>query len=244
MHVDRVGLAAARNAGLSRTAAPVIAFTDDDCVVPPSWLERIEDAFVRHPAAELMYGQTLEAPEFASAPGVVPQFLIKTEELFRPQDGFRTPGMGADFAVRRQLVERVGGFDEALGAGGPLLSAEDLDFQFRALRAGARCLYTPAVWVHHRGLRSPEQWPATQAAYGIGDAAFYLKHIRCGDLFAARLLVARLARLTAKQLLNPIRRKPTQWPYLRSYLIGMRRSFSFRIDRKNRLYRLSENVSG
>jgi hypothetical protein len=76
-------------------------------------------------------------------------------------------------------------------------------------------------------------------AYGVGDGAFYFKHVRCGDLLALRLLLARLGRLTASQLLSPLRRRPSQWPYLRSYLTGMVASMHYRIDRKKRLYQLA-----
>ena len=40
-------------------------------------------------------------------------------------------GMGANFAARRGLMERVGGFDEILGGGGPLKSSQDFDLQYR-----------------------------------------------------------------------------------------------------------------
>ena len=43
--------------------------------------------------------------------------------------------------------------------------------------------------VDHYGTRTKDQWPATMANYGIGDGAFYSKHIRCGDLLALWLLV-------------------------------------------------------
>src|SRR5690606_34503605 len=133
-----------------------------------------------------------------------------------------------------------GGFDEALGAGGVLRASEDFDFQFRAMRAGANCLYTPRVWVTHYGMRSWSEWPQTQKAYGIGDAAFYLKHVRCGDGRALRLLLTRVARLTVREALNPIRRKPSQWHYLRSYATGIRESMKYAIDHEKRLYRLPD----
>ena len=38
-HREAVGPAAARNAGWRAARAPVVAFTDDDCVVSPRWLE-------------------------------------------------------------------------------------------------------------------------------------------------------------------------------------------------------------
>jgi glycosyltransferase involved in cell wall biosynthesis len=236
VHVDRVGLSFAYNTGISLAAAPLLAFTDDDCIAPTAWLSSVERTFSRHPDVEMLYGQTLAAPELKDAPGVLPALPINKEEKLDKTHGFRVYGMGACFALRRSIIGRIGGFDEALGGGGPLRSSQDFDFQFRAYRAGATCLLSPDVWVHHYGIRDEKAWPATQVAYGIGDGAFYFKHVRCGDLLALRLLLGRLGRLTLAQLLSPIRRRPSQWPYLRSYVTGILASLRFRIDRKRRLY--------
>jgi glycosyltransferase involved in cell wall biosynthesis len=240
VHLDRVGLSHAYNVGISLTGAPLIAFTDDDCVAPPGWLTQVESAFSRHPDVDMLYGQTLAAPALWGAPGVLPALVIRQEEKLGKGHGFRIYGMGANYALRRRLIDRIGGFDEALGGGGPLRSSQDFDFQFRAYRAGAICLLTPAVWVHHYGIREGAAWSATQVAYGVGDGAFYLKHIRCGDFLALRLMLARVGRLMLAQALNPIRRRPSQWNYLRSYFTGMQLSLKYRVDRRRRLYRLSE----
>jgi hypothetical protein len=50
-------------------------------------------------------------------------------------------GTGANFAVDRRLVERIGGFDTALGAGTPTSSGEDLDMFLRILLAGRAIAY-------------------------------------------------------------------------------------------------------
>ena len=42
---DRAGLARAHNAGLAAVTTPLVAFTDDDVVVDPRWLERLPTAF-------------------------------------------------------------------------------------------------------------------------------------------------------------------------------------------------------
>ena len=241
LHLERVGLSHAYNVGIQAATAELVAFTDDDCVAPRDWLSTIEATFLRHPGVELVYGQTLAAPDIPERAGVLPALPIEHEEKLGPEHGFRVYGMGANFAMRRSLIDRIGGFDEALGGGGPLRSSQDFDFQFRAYRSGAVCLLSPDNWVHHYGVRQGQAWTNTQIAYGIGDGAFYLKHIRCGDLLALKLLLGRITRLMAAQVLSPVRRRPTQWPYLRAYLTGMRRSLAFSVDKRTRLYQSSRS---
>jgi glycosyltransferase involved in cell wall biosynthesis len=239
VHLDQAGLSYAYNVGIEQSSAPLLAFTDDDCVAPPDWLTSIERAFNRHPDVEMLYGQTLAAPALRGASGVLPSLEIEREEKLGAAQGFRIYGMGANFALRRSLIGRIGAFDEALGGGGPLRSSQDFDLQFRAYRAGATCLLSPDVWVDHYGIREGAAWRNTQVAYGVGDGAFYMKHIRCGDALALRLLAARILRLSIRVLLNPLRRRPTQWPYLRSYFTGMHLSLKYRVNRRRRLYQYS-----
>ncbi|HLG12628.1 MAG TPA: glycosyltransferase family A protein [Dehalococcoidia bacterium] len=244
LHIDRVGLSHAYNFGISQTSAAIVAFTDDDCTAPAGWLSAIERSFAVHSDVAMLYGQTLAAPELKDAPGVLPALPIHEEEKLGRGYGFRVYGMGANFALRRSLVDLIGGFDEALGGGGPLRSSQDFDFQFRAYRADAICLLAPDIWVHHYGIRDEQAWPATLVAYGVGDGAFYFKHVRCGDLLALRLLLARLGRLTLAQLLGPIRKRPSQWPYLRSCVKGAIAGMHYRIDRKKRIYLPAESTRG
>src|SRR3954470_13792950 len=42
---DVAGVARARNAGLRATEAPIVAFTDDDCLVAPDWVTSVAAAF-------------------------------------------------------------------------------------------------------------------------------------------------------------------------------------------------------
>lgn len=240
--VEKAGLSRAYNTGVSLARGSVLAFTDDDCTTPRDWLLKIEQVLERHPDVDLIYGQTLVAPELQSRNGVVPSVRYAEERKLGKGHGFKVGGMGANFAARAHLFERIGGFDEALGGGGPLRSSQDFDLLYRAYRAGVVTLMSPDVWVHHYGHRNETQWPATMRAYGIGDGAFYMKHIRCGDLVALRLLVGRMARLFVRELRNTIRRRGVHngWLYVRSYFTGMRMSLGYGIDRRRRLYRLAE----
>ena len=235
VHVERPGLSAAYNTGIRTAGADIIACTDDDCVAPVDWLRSVEDAFARHPDAGLLYGQTLPA-DVDTGDGHIPGIAIGDEIRLGGGQRFYIYGMGANFATRRSLFDALGGFDEMLGGGGPLKSSQDFDYQYRAYKAGAVCVLTPHVRVTHYGLRSSEQWPATMVNYGVGDGAFYFKHVRCGDVTATRLMLSRFGRTLGRSALSPIRGRGAEWTYLRSFLAGMRASLGFKIDRNNRLY--------
>lgn len=239
LHSPTPGLSRAYNTAIRETRGAILAFTDDDCIAPPDWIASIARAFEADPHMDLMYGQVLLPAALADQAGHVPTLPIDKVENLSRRDTFRIYGMGANYAARRALFERVGGFDEALGGGGPLKSSQDFDLQYRAYVAGAVTGLRPEVRVEHYGLRAPEQWPATQRAYGVGDGAFYFKHVRCGDLFALRLLLARLSRLAVREALIALRlrRRPSQLVYLGSCFTGIRQSLRYPVDRNRRLYR-------
>ena len=238
IHTLPPGLSRAYNIGARLASGPLLAFTDDDCVAAPDWISSIVRAFAADPDAAMLYGTVARSPTLPDELGEVPKLPIAIAERIDRRHGFRLYGMGANFAVRRELLERLGGFDEILGGGGPLRSSQDFDLQYRAYLAGAVVLLRPEVSVDHYGLRSRTEWPRTQRAYGIGDAAFYLKHVRCGDWFAALLLARRVARQLARELLGLAgRRKHSQATYLWAYLEGLRESLRYPVDREHRLYR-------
>ena len=237
VHVEQPGLSRAYNVGIAGTSGEILAFTDDDCVAPRNWLSTIVQAFREDEQADLLYGQVL-APGSQTAEGsVTPALAIERPERLSRRDGFRVFGMGANFAARRRLFECVGGFDEILGGGAPLRSSQDYDLSYRSYVSGRAILLRPDVQVVHYGTRSSEEWPATLRAYGIGDGAFYFKHVRCFDLYALRLLAGQLLTHFFRHIAFRLRgRGPGNLTYVRFILVGIWQCLQFDVDRHSRLY--------
>jgi hypothetical protein len=71
------------------------------------------------------------------------------DRAFIFEDRRKTP-LGVNMAVRRELVERVGGFRVDLGrTGGSLLGQEQAEFFYRTRAAGARGMYIPEMILEH-----------------------------------------------------------------------------------------------
>ena len=192
----------------------------------------IVDAFAAEPDGDLLYGQVAAARATTTDDRrLTPLLEIPAPERLSKHDGFKVFGMGANFAARRRLFDAAGQFDEMLGGGGPLWSSQDFDLAYRTYQSGDVILLRPEVTLRHDGRREAEDWPALLLAYGSGDGAFYMKHVRCRDPYAlwlfARQLVGTPAHgrqagaAAADEQLLPARAAP-----------GVRGSFRFGVDRR------------
>jgi glycosyltransferase involved in cell wall biosynthesis len=237
LHSELAGLSRAYNTGISQTTGEILAFTDDDCIAGTDWIQTIVDAFAEQPDGELLYGTVVALGEADPDVTKTPSLDIEAPERLSRRDGFKVAGMGANFAARRSLFERVGPFDTVLGGGGPLRSSQDFDLAYRAYKAGSVTLLRPEVLIKHDGHRDEEDWPSLLVAYGTGDGAFYTKHVRCRDPYALWLLSKQLGRAAAKWLVKGVAgKKPTERYYVTGFVAGIRGSFRFRVDRAARRY--------
>jgi GT2 family glycosyltransferase len=136
------GPAMRRNAGWREARAPVIAFTDDDCRPAPDWLAHLLEA--ADGDATILEGRTEPDPDEAH----LLHGTARSMEVIRPDRWYPT----CNLAYPRELLERLGGFDESLAFFG-----EDTDLGLRAEKLGARLVYVDeaVVWhaVHVRSLR-------------------------------------------------------------------------------------------
>lgn len=241
IHVDEAGLSRAYNTGIRSTSADILAFTDDDCLVPADWISAIVDAFKAEPDGDLLYGQVIPLD---SDEGLTPLLRIEKPEKLSRATGYRVFGMGANFAARRRLFESIGGFDEVLGGGGPLRSSQDYDLAYRAYKNGSAILLRPEVTLRHDGRRELEDWPTLLKNYGTGDGGFYTKHVRCLDPYAMWLFARVLTRSAAKSVIKPLLlRDRANVPYFKGLIAGLRGSFRFKVDRAQRLYVQSATAS-
>lgn len=151
----RQGVSYARNTGVAAARAPLIAFTDDDVWVSPDWLVAIRDAFERHPEAAFVGGKCLPRwPEPAPAwltPehwGPLALFDYGDEPFATSLDYQRCFGAG-NMGIRREVFERVGGFDAATQhAPGAVAAVEDHQLNLRVWQAGLRGWYVPGMVIY------------------------------------------------------------------------------------------------
>lgn len=234
----RVGLSFARNTGILASRGSVVAFTDDDVMVHHTWIPRLQAAF-GDPEAAGVTGLVLPASLTTEAEwafehtlggfGQGFRSLRFGPEFFSTMRPWGVPvwriGAGACMAVRREVLSRVGGFDERLGAGTSGCS-EDSELWYRMLAAGLTCLYDPAVVVHHHHRGSVHDLERQMEAYARGHVAALCvqleRHGDWGNLY--RLLVAMPAyylRLFVRDALTAWRtRTPGLLAQVRGYLMG------------------------
>jgi glycosyltransferase involved in cell wall biosynthesis len=170
----RPGLSWARNAGVQVSRGDILAFTDDDCLADPHWLERI-DAEFRADAALAVLGGRVELHDSRDRPVAVR--VHRDRVLVRSLDDIIAFMIGCNMACRRQLFADIGDFDVRLGSGAKIPSAEDWDLLYRAHRARAKIVFAPEVLVFHdHGRRSDADVESAGHRYAIGRWAFYCKY--------------------------------------------------------------------
>lgn len=185
-----VGLARARNVGLSRAKPGIVAMTDDDCVVPPDWLHTMAAAFASSSRIAVVHGNVLAASH-DPLKGFISSYIRKEPFVARGvRDKARVEGIGACMGIRTDAWTALNGFDEMLGAGAEFRSADDTDFVMRALLAGYEVCETPAVSVVHHGFRTWAEGRDLIVGYLFGIGAMMAKHIRCGHWSVRHVLAA------------------------------------------------------
>ncbi len=228
-HLDIAGTSRARNHGFKVTSAPIIAITDDDCILPPDWLTLLSKPFDDHPQVGVVYCNVDAVP--ATEPGHTPNIRFPSSRALADTSGIR-PGqplwMGAGMAIRRKVLDDVQGFDEMLGPGCEFSACEDNDIAWRALVRGWWVYENAATSVLHDGFRSLAQLRSHSNRDFFGMGAAIAKFLKTGHLRIAVMLVPLFWKfavvLPAKDVVAL--RMPRGWgrPYmlLRGVIAGLR----------------------
>jgi len=140
---ERPSSYAARNRGVAEARGEVIAFTDDDCVPAPDWLERGVAALDREPRTGMVVGRVDLFYADPARPTAVE--LYESVSAFRQREYVERWRFGATANVLtpRSVLREVGGFDE------DLRSLGDVEWGRRVHAAGFLQVYADDVRVGH-----------------------------------------------------------------------------------------------
>jgi GT2 family glycosyltransferase len=236
----RTGATTARNDGVARLDRELVLFTDDDCVVDPSWVTEWCTFLKSHPTVGLAFGTVAAAP-FDERSGVIPNFHPGPDPCTYGRDllGARLfkIGMGANMAMRRSAWLVTGGFDEGLGPGAAFPASEESDMAVRVTSHGFRVGENPRAEVVHYGYRAGADASRLWKGYSLAGGAVLAKHIRCGDRRAVRWLIGELGYGMWGVLGNcAAGRRPLGLNSVRSLVRGLFVSARYPVDRKHRTY--------
>jgi GT2 family glycosyltransferase len=141
------GLNVARNTGVERSSGELVVFVDDDVRASDGWLAALLAAAAANPEVDAFAGRIrprLEGRGVRSCGREGPP--ITSLDLGNADTDARY-AWGANMAVRRRALERVGSFDVTLEHGGDEQEWQD---RLRSSTPGARVLYVAGAEVDHR----------------------------------------------------------------------------------------------
>lgn len=197
------GVSRGRNTGLRTAKGDVVAFTDDDVLVDRAWLGALVRPLVPSNRRSISTGRVLPLPRAEGGIGAPTLVLSETPAEYRGRIA-RDVLQAGNMALFRDVLLELEGFDERLGPGTEFPAGEDNDLGFRLLSAGCVIYYQPEAVIYHREWRQATEYVPLRWRYGIGQGAYYAKHLKQTGGY----MLGRLLRLIWRHSVLALRRAP------------------------------------
>ena len=163
------GLSRARNRGLRESNSEFVAFVDDDAIPDVQWLARLVEPFA-NPDVAVVTGETYDArsPLLSSSLEKPTRFLGKKDRLWFEIANFGGLGYGTNMALRKSACTEPQVFDERLGRGTPLWTAEESHAFAKLVARGYYAAHVPAaIVIHPSKPKDIDREAATAFAYWL-----------------------------------------------------------------------------
>ncbi len=133
----------ARNIGINRAQADIVAFIDADCIADGNWIDAILAA---HKDPVLVIGGSIGNAIPSNYVGWAAYFCEFSEWMPGSQRSWRTNMATANISYKKSAFQQYGRFIEGT-------YGSDTDFNWRLGRAGHRVLWIPEISVRHKSLK-------------------------------------------------------------------------------------------
>lgn len=161
-----------RNYGAERAEGEFLIVLDSDCILPPGYLQAVEDELQREPA-DAFGGPDHAHESFTNVQKAINYAMTsffttggirggkKKMDKFYP----RSFNMG----IRRDVYNALGGFSK-------MRFGEDIDFSIRIFKNGYRCRLFPGAWVWHKRRTDMKKFFKQVYNFGIARINLYKKY--------------------------------------------------------------------
>ena len=156
---ENLGVAAGNNVGLAQAKGDHLVLLNPDTVVVAGWLERLIACAEAHPQAGVVGPMSnsvtgaQKLPKIGYDPDTLHDLELFAQMHSDALDGQDEPALwisGICMLIKRELLARIGGFDERYGRG----TFEDTDYCLRTFLAGYQTMIAADAFIHHDGGRS------------------------------------------------------------------------------------------
>lgn len=161
-----------RNYGAARSKGEYLIVLDSDCVLPPGYLQAVEDELLREPADA--FGGPDRAHDSFTA---VQKAISYSMTSFFTTGGIRGGKKKMDkfyprsfnMGIRARVYRDLGGFS-------PMRFGEDIDFSIRIFKGGYACRLFPEAWVWHKRRTDMKKFFKQVHNSGIARINLYKKY--------------------------------------------------------------------
>jgi GT2 family glycosyltransferase len=207
-----LGPGGGRNRGWRAAQAPLVAFTDDDCVPEAGWLQSLVNASASNPDA-ILQGRTIPDPDELPEGN---RLLTRTVSVERLGPQYET----CNIAYPRSLLVELGGFDESYGL---RPSGEDTDLAWRGLERGRHAVFVPEAVVRHAVVRLGLVGALTDGIRWAQCARLFARHPATRQILYHRIFWNVWHYLLVRSLLALLAPPPIRRLLLRRHLDALRR---------------------
>ncbi|MFH2070295.1 MAG: glycosyltransferase [Elusimicrobiota bacterium] len=184
-----MGPSSARNMAMMSAKGEYVAFTDGDCIVDRDWLKELLNAFSPadisaeeknkiagtggaqlSPEDEVPFGRDVQ--RFMEKVGFITEYIKpgagtgqagsqgRAGQTGSPRYRFVEHNPTCNAMYRKDIIERVGGFQKGLWPG------EDVDLDYRIRKEGYLLVFNPSAMVYHYRTSSIKKFAAMMFNYG------------------------------------------------------------------------------
>jgi len=208
---SRLSAGGARNEGARRAHGALVFFTDQDCIVPPDWLERLE-RHLEDPTVGAVGGSVgIQNPESNS--GCAMYFLEFLRHFPRRSAAVRDKNflVGCNSVYRAEALRVVSFPDRTLG--------EDVIFSHHLGKAGFDVIYDPSIEVRHFNRIGWKEFFRYNGEMGTSSAIY---HVVVRPWWAGLFLRVPVLAFVAPVVILPkiaIELARSRWSYLAKFLM-------------------------